>query len=430
LLDTNNIFKKIAIFISGFEIWIVVGLVILSIALERYLLLTLIVSLIFWLIRLIVLKRPNLRTPADFCILLLILTIPVTLWVTTTRDVTAQQVIRLLIGIILFYEIINWALNSEKLYQLYIVLSFAGFFLALLATVSVDWFTSKLAIIPPGIYNHFSLIVADTIHPNVMAGYLVILFPLPAAILLFDWRETKPILKSLLLVICTTIFTIIILTQSRGAWVGLSFALLLLFFLRWRRGGVIVVFGLLLLLSSFYYIGIKRVLDVLASTNSINGVTGRLDIWNQSLAMIRDFPFTGIGMGSFEKFSNSFYPLIYYRPGQIPHAHNLFLQIAIDLGIPGLIAWLGIIITTFYTAFRTFIEGNRSISSKIMGISAGLLASQVALIFHGLTDAVVWGMVKPAPLVWVVLGTIIALGNLENSDHKDLNIKGLSSYKQ
>jgi putative inorganic carbon (HCO3(-)) transporter len=146
--------------------------------------------------------------------------------------------------------------------------------------------------------------------------------------------------------------------------------------------------------------------------------------------MIRDFPFTGIGMGSFEKFSNSFYPLIYYRPGQIPHAHNLFLQIAIDLGIPGLIAWLGIIITTFYTAFRTFIEGNRSISSKIMGISAGLLASQVALIFHGLTDAVVWGMVKPAPLVWVVLGTIIALGNLENSDHKDLNIKGLSSYKQ
>jgi putative inorganic carbon (HCO3(-)) transporter len=39
-----------------------------------------------------------------------------------------------------------------------------------------------------------------------------------------------------------------------------------------------------------------------------------------------------------------------------------------------------------------------------------LLCSQVALVVHGLTDAVTWGMVRPAPLVWALWGLAMASG--------------------
>jgi putative inorganic carbon (HCO3(-)) transporter len=42
------------------------------------------------------------------------------------------------------------------------------------------------------------------------------------------------------------------------------------------------------------------------------------------------------------------------------------------------------------------------------GLGAGLLGSETALVIHGLTDAVTWGMVRPAPLVWGIWGTAIA----------------------
>jgi putative inorganic carbon (HCO3(-)) transporter len=36
------------------------------------------------------------------------------------------------------------------------------------------------------------------------------------------------------------------------------------------------------------------------------------------------------------------------------------------------------------------------------------LGSQLALAVHGITDAVTWGMVRPAPLIWALWGLAIA----------------------
>ncbi len=42
------------------------------------------------------------------------------------------------------------------------------------------------------------------------------------------------------------------------------------------------------------------------------------------------------------------------------------------------------------------------------GLGAGLLCSQLALAVHGITDAVTWGMVRPAPFVWAIWGLAVA----------------------
>ena len=50
-------------------------------------------------------------------------------------------------------------------------------------------------------------------------------------------------------------------------------------------------------------------------------------------------------MGAFRQAANLLYPFFLAGPdADIPHAHNIFLQVGADLGLPGLIAWLALVV--------------------------------------------------------------------------------------
>ena len=106
--------------------------------------------------------------------------------------------------------------------------------------------------------------------------------------------------------------------------------------------------------------------------------------------MIQDFPITGIGMGLFTDLADRLYPFFLNAPGSVTHAHNLFLQIGVDVGIPGLIAWLatlGIMVVISWQVYRFgLLRGDQWSTS----LGAGLFCSQAALIVHGLLDATSW----------------------------------------
>ena len=44
-----------------------------------------------------------------------------------------------------------------------------------------------------------------------------------------------------------------------------------------------------------------------------------------------------------------------------------------------------------------------------------MINSQIALLSHGLTDAVTWGLIRITPLVWVLWGFTIALWFAQNT---------------
>ncbi len=73
--------------------------------------------------------------------------------------------------------------------------------------------------------------------------------------------------------------------------------------------------------------------------------------------MLQDFPFTGIGMGTFTQVADRLYPFFLYAPGTVEHAHNLFLQVGVDLGLPGLIAWLAIFMIGLFSGFPRLAPG-------------------------------------------------------------------------
>lgn len=190
--------------------------VVASFVIDRALPVAVALAGLFWLIRWLAYGRPSQRTPADWAIFLLILMIPVTLWATALPEKTLPQVYRLLAGIALYYAIVNWANTLARLRWLEWALIAAGLLLAVIAPFSVQWSINKLSFFPDAVYSRFPLFVEDTVHPNVMAGSLIILLPLPLAWLLFT-KERRLWPGSLLAALALLgMLAILVLTKSRS----------------------------------------------------------------------------------------------------------------------------------------------------------------------------------------------------------------------
>lgn len=391
-----------------YEIVLVTALVAGSVVLSRLLPWVIAAAAILWALRFATQRRSSRRTPMDAGIALLAAMALVALWATALPEKTAPQVYRLFAGIAWFYAIAAWARTDSRLRWLMAGVSLTGLALALIAPVSVTWYTSKLPFIPASIYERFPLLMADTVHPNTMGGNLVLLLPIPLALLVFNLQRLsirRRIFAGLIVAIVTAV---IVLTKSRGAWLSYAGIVILFAMLRWRWGWSLLVASGLGGAAFAFLAGSGRALEALARSDALGTLEGRLEIWLRAIYMIQDFPFTGIGMGSFADVVDVLYPFFLYTPGQIVHSHNLFLQVAVDLGLPGLIAWLSVLLTATALAWVTFQAARRQGNGWGIALGAGLLGSQLALVVHGSTDAVTWGMVRTAPIVWALWGLSVA----------------------
>jgi putative inorganic carbon (HCO3(-)) transporter len=374
--------------------------------------------LVFWPIRRIVEGYWSIRSPVDWSIVALVTTVPVALWVSPILDESVIQGTRLLVGIVVYFAMLN-GIKSEASYR-WIGSGCAIFLLclSLSAPFAVNWMGVLGGFFPQGVYALFPTLFQDTINPNVMAGSLVLLQSLVIGYLLFAWQAILKLERWLL--ISATLLSLITLlfTQSLGAWLALVASVLLLVALRWRRGWLVsaclLVGGFLLWLTGFSN-------EFLATIGRSSGVTlsGRIEVWSRALMMIEDFPFTGIGLGAFSQVADWLYPFFTFPEGSVPHAHNLILQLAVDLGIIGLIAWLAIFTGILWQSVCLFRNGKNTHHRWLTGVAAGLLGAQIALLVHGLSDAVVWGMVRSAPLVWVLWGQVAAGGKIFLSGNQD-----------
>jgi O-antigen ligase len=348
------------------------------------------------------------RTPVDGAVVALLGCLLVTLWASAFPQLTRPQAARLLEGAALFYAAVNWASTPARLRSLAYAVVLSGAGLALMAPFSVNWARDKVAFIPEGIYQRFTVLVADSVHPNVLAGSLVILLPVSLGLLWFSGKRLGWLNRAWIGLAALGMAAILMLTESRSAWAALLAAGVLMAALRWRRGWLLLPLAAAAGAALLAHVGAAHLLDLLASSDLVSGLDGRLEIWSRAVYMIQDFPFTGIGLGSFGPVADRLYPFFSYAPNTILHAHNLFLQVAVDLGMPGLIAWLAIVGTVSTSAWQLYRRGQQVQDGWAAGLGAGLLGSQVALIVHGLFDAVTWGMVRPAPLVWLIWGLALA----------------------
>ena len=87
------------------------------------------------------------------------------------------------------------------------------------------------------------------------------------------------------------------------------------------------------------------------------------------------------------------------------HAYNQLLQAALDVGIPGLIAYLAMWLISAWLLVRVH---RRSPDPVYRTMAGGLGAGVIAQFSFGMTDAISMGS-KPGMLFWFTLALIVSL---------------------
>ncbi len=175
-----------------------------------------ILAALFWPIRWLVTGRLSVRTAGDWAVGGLVLLLPVTLWATALPEVTQPQVLRLALGLALYYAVVNWATTAGRIRLLANGLVGAGLLLALSAPLMVQWGAGKLPFIPQALYTRLSLPTGEQVNANVLGGALAFLWPLALAWLLAPAGRLRWAERALALAATALVAVVLVLTQSRG----------------------------------------------------------------------------------------------------------------------------------------------------------------------------------------------------------------------
>lgn len=260
------------------------------------------------------------------------------------------------------------------------------------------------------------------VQTNQIASTILIWIPLYYSLFLGYFADKKRLPKTIIIVVSVALILgtfLLLLTQSRSGYIGFTGGVFLLF-LMWRQllppahkikkaltavlltGGASTLIGILIL-------GPQTLLSIWADPNqdslvgSLSTIGFRQEVWKWALAALSDFPFTGTGLGTFRIVVRRLYPIQIIPGYDIAHAHNIFLQTALDLGIPGLIAYLFILGHIFRMGWIVARD-----QVELRPLSLGILSGIAALHIFGLTDALALGA-KPGILLWIGFGLISAL---------------------
>lgn len=359
-------------------------------------------------------------TPANLSLGILACVVLVNSLISVRPAVTFPAAMQILIGIGLIFGISNWSIRAEHLHQAPVALAVIGILLVVIAPFTVDWITDKPGFFPNHLYSLLLPLTQKVIHPNIMAGAVAVLLVTLVVFQRFAWRSLPIYERSLLLLASAALGILLIVTQSRGALVGVFFGLAAMVILPWnaRRVGIVLLLGLVLLGAIVWVVGADAPLLV-DSSASIRNAPGRLEIWSHAVEVISDFRFTGIGIGNFATVTDLFYPFVAAGPGQT-HAHNLFLQIAVDTGLPGLVAWLSCLFLVLLSCIQTFRLVFTRNSPILTGMSAGLVCGQLTMLVHGLMDAPLWAT-RPSIIVWILWGIALSLPGINTSSEEQCN---------
>ena len=365
---------------------------------------------LLWLIRWAARGRIVPRLPAvNAAMLALLVMLPVSLWASVDLSLSWPRLYQIVYGVALFYALVGTVKNERQAAWLVGGLFTVVVAFSLLGLVGTEWARAKLFALPvyralPAVITDQSSVPGGSFHPNVIAGTLAPFVPFALALLVarYPGRRFFQVVEkiALALVSLLLVFTVL-LTQSRGGWLALAAGLLALIVALHRRlGWALLGLAVIVAVVALAFSGLS-LQELFLQLDTTGSGTSRLEVWSRALAMLRDMPFTGIGLGTFPVILDAFYPSFLAGPeARIPHAHNLLLQVGVDLGVPGMLALALLFIASALAALSALRRAERR--SFAWGLSAGVFTALVVVAVHGLFDAPLW-TARSSPLLWLLL---------------------------
>jgi putative inorganic carbon (HCO3(-)) transporter len=344
----------------------------------------------------------------DVPIFLLSVMLVVSLIPSVAPELSLNRLCIYLLGVSLFYGMVNGLHTERHVHWMGIALVLLGLLVAIVALLGTDWKIGLLVDIPAiygrlpgplirGLPGSGVIEKYDLFNPRVVAGALAILLPLPIAYVVFGEGRRLRLLSGCVALVMTAV---LFLTQAPQGFLGLVAALFLLALWRsrWFLLSLPLVGGGVLILWRFVAArgGWGSWLPPDTSDTLAFGVQSRLVNSLRGLGMLRDMPYTGIGLNTFPVVDG----LYSFGRSHAEHAHNMLIQTAVDLGMPGVMALLALLAGFAYTAYRVnCARPDYNQRALLVGICAGV----AAWLAYGLLDSITLGH-KPAAALWVMLG--------------------------
>lgn len=179
--------------------------------------------------------------------------------------------------------------------------------------------------------------------PNSMAAFLLLLLPAAVALAL---RRGASALQRLLYGYLALLFAFgLVLTISRGAWLGLALALAAWPWFKagrrwaWRVGGTLAMTGALLAAGATLYFASPKVRERLDALVHDTGERSRPIIWRGAWQIFRDHPAFGGGAAGYDVLFEKYRPEHFLDEPQ--WAHNDYLNTLCDYGVTGFILFFG-----------------------------------------------------------------------------------------
>jgi putative inorganic carbon (HCO3(-)) transporter len=220
----------------------------------------------------------------------------------------------------------------------------------------------------------------------------------------------------------------LVATFTRGAWLGFAAGVLALL-PALRRAGLVVVAGLLALVVGLLAVPgdmqlrlpllyeLRHRLTTMADPEE-SGVRERVYMWRSGLAIWREHPWLGIGPGGVKRVYER-----YARPEAVrkhtSHVHNTPLQILVERGVVGLVAWLWIWVA-FFTRVVGLLRRLPAGPGLERALALGSLAGISGFLVGGLSEYN-FGDSEVVMVAWVVAALPFATQDLTLAGVKEKN---------
>lgn len=302
---------------------------------------------------------------------------------------------------IFMYFIIKYEFNKEKqiniLLRCYIFISFVLGCIGIIQHFTGFALTEKF--IKTNAFGTGTRIAATLFNPNAYGAYLIlIIFPV-IMLSIYEKNKNKKIIYIFLSIL---LLTNLVMTLSRNAFLGFGLGVLVL--------GLIYSIKLIFALGGFsilmFFIPsvFQRVKDVTSSSQN----ESRIKLWKTAIKMIQEHPIFGVGNGNFVTRYNEYvkkYKELKYQEYQNYPGHNSYLKVESELGIIGIVSFLGIVSIALFRVKKLYTTTTDSFYKPFY---MGVMASMVALLFMNFSDNLFF-VPKATTYFWFLLATVEAL---------------------
>jgi len=357
----------------------------------------------FLALRWVALGTPFPKTKINPWMLVFLAAFAFGLVVSAKQDTAWMVASYTLAGILAFVGITDFADTTAHAVTAMGVMVLIGVVFAFGAPFAADW-KGSTGFDFGALTTHYFPQLARPSNVNNVAGALEVAVPFALALIAINQKPWR-IIGALAL---APLLLMLLLLQSRGAWLAVAMGMVVYatLYRRWVLPFVpLVLLGALLLNNVFGDPLPTR--DIGGDSAEVVTLGDRTQIWKEAARLWVGSPLLGIGVNGFAAYGaptigevGSTYALV------DSHAHNVVIQIALDTGLIGVVAFLGMNVLAVLGAWQVYRRSRAGSPERALAI--GLLAAFVVILVHGMFDTIFWGF-KAEIFLWAALALSLVL---------------------